>query len=131
MTARRRGVRRGRTPFELVVLLVSVSAVIAVAAGLVVARVSGVEGGADLRPSVDPAGVPRSGGLAFEVVIRNVGGETAENVVVEVTLGEETRELELLSISKGDQERATVVFSADAVGRPTVEVLSYHETTRG
>ena len=126
-----RSIRRGRTAFELAVLLISIAATASVIGGLIASKVSGASGDADIRASVRATGQQASGGEIYEVVIRNVGGKTAENVVFEVTLGEETRELEILSVSKGDEEMATVVFPPGARGTAEVQILSYHMTTRG
>lgn len=131
MSPAKRGLRRGRTPFEIAVLAVSLAATGAVVAGLVAFGVTTGPDVADLRVTVRDAGVRASGGAVFEVVVRNVGDKTAENVVVEVLLGEETRELELLSVSKRDEETATVIFPEGTTGPATARVLSYHETTRG
>ena len=131
MSPAKRGVRRSRTLFETIVLVVSLAAVSSIVIGLVLAAVSGTEGPAALRASIRATGAVESGGAVYELTVRNAGGETAENVVIEVTLGEETRELELLSVSKGDAETATVIFPSGSTGTPLVEVLSYHETTRG
>jgi uncharacterized protein (TIGR02588 family) len=124
-------VRRGRTTFELVVLILAIAATASVIGGLIASKVSGASGDTDIRANVRATGRQASGGVIYEVVIRNAGGKTAENVVLEVTLGEETRELEILSVSKGDEETATVVFPPGSTGTPDVEVLSYHMTTRG
>lgn len=126
-----RGLRRKRTSLELGVLVVSFLAAGAVVAGLVVSSFTGGEGGPDLRASTRPTGDARSGGTLYEVMVRNTGGETAENVVIEVTVGNETRELDILSVSKGDEEKAIVVFPPGTSGPATVEILSYHGTTRG
>lgn len=131
MSRSRRGLRRERTKLELGVLLVSVAAVGTVVVGLVVAGVSGGTGPPDLRATVGPSGVERSGGAVYELSVRNQGGQTAENVVVEVSVGSETREVEILSVSKGDEEVASVVFPRGTAGTATARVLSYHETTRG
>lgn len=131
MSRSRRGIRRGRTPLELGVLAVSLAAVGAVVAGLVVVNVTGGEGGPDLEVAVRETDEQRSGGVVYEVTIRNRGGQTAENVVVEVTAGGESRELDILSVSKDDEEIASVVFPPGTAGEGTARVLSYHETTRG
>ena len=131
MSPAKKGARRARSRFETVVLVVSLAAVSSIVLGLVVTGVSGAKGEADLRASIRATGVLASGGEVYELTIRNVGGETAENVVLEITLGGETRELELLSVSKGDDETASVIFPSGGTGTPLVEVLSYHETTRG
>lgn len=123
--------RRKRTPLELGVLAFSLAATVAVVGGLLASSVSGGDGGPDLRASARPTGEERSGGAVYEVVIRNVGGESAENVVVEVAIGEQVRELEILSVGKGDEETATVVFAPGTREPATVRILSYHATTRG
>jgi hypothetical protein len=127
----KRGVRRGRTPFELGVLVVSIAAVGAIVVGLVVAGVSGPDGPPNLRAIAHPTGEQRSGGSVYEVTITNGGGETAENVVLEVVVADETREIEILSVSKGDDETVTTIFPPGTTGPATVEILSYHSTTRG
>lgn len=125
------GVRRERTRLELAVLFVSLAATASVVVGLIASGVTGASGGADLVATVNDTGRRASGGTVYELTIRNRGGETAENVVVEVTVGEETRELEILSVSKGDEEVATVIFPLGTTGAATARVLSYHQTTRG
>jgi uncharacterized protein (TIGR02588 family) len=131
MSKQQRGIRRGRTPLELGVLLVSVLAVLSVAGGLIAANLSGGEGPPHLRVTVHATGEQRSGGVVYEVTVRNLGGQTAENVIVEVTFGEESREVEILSVSKDDEEIASVVFPPGSTGSLGAHVLSYHETTRG
>jgi len=98
MTAKRasggRGIRRERTPFEWALLVVSLGATMAVVAGLVVSGLAGPRGPADLRVTVvAEAGGPAGGGRPFEVTVRNVGGTSAENVVIEITAGDVTREV--------------------------------------
>ena len=123
--------RRKRTPLELGVLVFSLAATAAVVTGLVAARLSGADGGPDLRASARPTGEERSEGAIYEVIILNAGGKTAENVMVEVAVGDEVRELEILSVAKGDDETATVVFPTGTRDQATVRILSYHATTRG
>ncbi len=57
--------------------------------------------------------------------VTNVGGSSAENVVIEVTVGDITREVNLELVAKGDEESAAVVVPDDAVGQPQAEVVSY------
>lgn len=131
MSPARRGIRRGRTPLELGVLIVSILAVATVAGGLIVANVRGGERRPDLHATVRGSGAQASGGVVYEVIVRNRGGQTAENVVVEVMVGDESRELDILSVAKDDEEVASVVFPPGTSGAGTARVLSYHETTRG
>ncbi|MGI8616031.1 MAG: hypothetical protein ACR2L4_04505 [Actinomycetota bacterium] len=119
------GMGRKRTTFEWVVLLVSLAATLAVVVGLVVSELSGPDGPVDLRVRVIDAGERASGGRPLEVTVENVGGTSAQNVTIEVTVGEVVRELSLDLVAKGDEESAEVVFPADATGPPEAEVLSY------
>ena len=71
-----------------------------------------------------------SGGRAtasrpLEVTVRNVGGTSAENVIVEVTVGDVTREVNLDLVAKGDTESAGVVVPAGTTGPSHAEVVSY------
>lgn len=129
MTARRvsgsGGIGRPRTPFELALLVVSVVATLAVVTGLVVSGLTGPRGPADLRVSVATADETVSGGRLVEVTVSNVGGTSAENVIIEVTVGDLTREVNLDLVAKGDTESANVVVPADASDPPDAEVVSY------
>jgi uncharacterized protein (TIGR02588 family) len=128
MTTKRAPERRGsrrRTPFEWTLLVVSLAATLAVVAGLVVSGLAGPRGPADLRVTITQADEPASGGRPLEVTVTNVGGTSAENVIVEVTVGVVTREVNLDLVAKGDTESAAVVVPADAAGPLHAEVVSY------
>jgi uncharacterized protein (TIGR02588 family) len=129
MTAKRasgsRGIGRKRTPFEWALLVVSLAATLAVVVGLLVSGLAGPRGPADLRITIADANEPASGGRPLEVTVTNVGGTSAENVIVEVTVGDVTREVDLDLVAKGDTESAAVVVPADAAGEPHAEVVSY------
>jgi uncharacterized protein (TIGR02588 family) len=120
-----RGIRRERTPFEWALLVVSLAATLAVVAGLVVSGLAGPRGPADLLVTIADEEEPASGGRPLEVTVTNVGGTSAENVIVEVTVGDVTREVNLDLVAKGDTESAAVVVPADAAGTPHAEVVSY------
>jgi uncharacterized protein (TIGR02588 family) len=123
--SRSSGRRRDRTPFEWALLLVSLAATLAVAVGLVVGGLAGPRGPADLRVTVADAGGQASGGRPLEVNVQNLGGTSAENVIIEITVGDVTREVNLDLVAKGDEESATVVVPNDAAGQPQAEVVSY------
>ena len=129
MTAKRasgsRGIGRERTPLEWTLLMVSLAATLAVVAVLVMSGLTGQRGPADLRVTVADAGESASGGRPLEIKITNVGGTSAANVIVEVTVGDITREMNLDLLAKGDTGSATVVFPAVATGEPHAEVVSY------
>ncbi len=129
MTAKRasgsRGIRRERTPFEWALLVVSLAVTLAVVAGLVVSGLAGPRGPADLRVTVADIGEPASEGRPLEVTVTNVGGTSAGNVIVEISVGDVTREVNLDLVAKGDEETATVVVPEDAVGLPSAGVVSY------
>ena len=129
MTAKRgsrsSGIRRERTPFEWGLLVVSLAATLAIVIGLVVSGLWGPRGPVDLRVSVTDTGEPASGGRPLEVTVTNVGGASAENVVIEVTVGEVVRGVTLDLVANGDEESAEVVVPTDATGPPRAEVVSY------
>jgi uncharacterized protein (TIGR02588 family) len=131
MTANRasgsRGLRRERTPFEWGLLLISLAATLAVVAGLVVSGLAGPRGPADLRVTVAEAGGLTSGGRSLDITVTNVGGTSAENVIIEVSVGAVTREVNLDLVAKGDTAYATVVVPADVADRPDAEVVSYSD----
>jgi uncharacterized protein (TIGR02588 family) len=120
-----RSIGRERTPFEWALLIVSLAATLAVVAGLVVSGLTGPHGPADLHVTISAPGEPASGGRPVDITVSNVGGTSAENVIVEVKVGEVTREVDLDLVAKGDTESATVVVPADISGQAHAEVLSY------
>lgn len=119
------GIGRRRTPFEWALLGVSLAAILVVTAGLVASQLLGAGGPADLRVVVADEGIRASGGRSLEVMVTNVGGMSSENVIVEVTVGETTREVDLDLVAKGDTESAVIVVPADDLGEPTAQVVSY------
>lgn len=129
MTAKRtsggRGLTRERTPFEWVLLVVSLSATLSVVGGLAISGLAGPHGPADLRVTITETGGSASGGRPLEVAVTNVGGTSAENVILEVTVGDVVREVDLDLVAKGDTESAAVVVPASAEGMPRAEVVSY------
>lgn len=123
--AKDRGIRRERTSLEWALLLVSVAAALSLVVGLAISGMTGANGPADLEVDIAAADVPASGGRPLVITVRNVGGTSAENVVVEVTVGDVSREVTLELVAKGDEESATVVVPADASATPHAEILSY------
>jgi uncharacterized protein (TIGR02588 family) len=119
------GVGRKRTPFEWTLLLVSLAAILAVVIGLAVSELSGPRGPVDLHVTVTDAGGLASGGRPLELTVTNVGGTSAEHVVIAVTVGDVVREVNLDLVAKGDKESATVVVPMGAAGQPQAEVVSY------
>jgi uncharacterized protein (TIGR02588 family) len=113
--------RRERTTFEWVILVVSLAAVVTIVAGLVVASVGYESGSPVLRVSVTPEGTPDR----YVVAVRNDGGTTAEHVRVLVRRGSGSVEVELVAVPKGDEEEVTVTIGGR--GRPTAQVQSYQE----
>ena len=128
MTAtKNRGVGRERTPFEWALLLISMAAALALAVGLAISGLTGTRGPADLEIDITATADPASGGRPLELTVTNVGGTSAENVVVEVTVGDVVREVTLALVAKGDEESATVIVPAAATASPRAEVLSYSD----
>ena len=113
--------RRERNAFEWTILALSVAAIAAIVAGLVIASLSYDSGPADLHASLRPNGDPNR----YVLSVDNQGGATAEHVRVLVRRGRGTVEVELLAVPKGDTEEAFVRIGGR--GRPTAQVQSYQE----
>jgi hypothetical protein len=96
-----------------------------VVAGLVVTGLTGPNGPADVRVTVADARAAADLGRALEVTVQNVGGTSAANVVVDITVDDVTRELMLDLVAKGDTELATVVVPGSASGERRAKVVSY------
>lgn len=125
MSAKGRGVGRERTSFEWALLAISLAAMLAIVIGLLVSGLTGPDGPADLRVTVAEAAQPASGGRALEVTVTNVGGMSAENVIIEIIVGDATLEVDLPLVADGDTESATIVVPAETTGEPRAEVVSY------
>lgn len=119
MSKRASTLRRERTRFEWIVLAVSLAAISAIAGGLIFFGATVESGPPELRPALRPEGVH------FVLTVENAGGTTAEEVIVEVSRGEEKAEVEFRAVPKGDTEEALV--SIGGQGEPTVQVLHYKE----
>ncbi|HEX2180026.1 MAG TPA: hypothetical protein VHL54_11010, partial [Actinomycetota bacterium] len=76
---------------------------------------------------VEQTGTHVDGGPQVEVTVRNTGGSGAEQVVSEVKMGVESREVTLTRIPKDDQASALVVFPPGTTGTPEAELLSYNQ----
>lgn len=121
------GLKRERTPFEWALLAVAVVAIGSVVVGLF--RYAGQKSGgeAELTVEVGDTGKQVAGGPQVEVTVRNSGGSGAEQVVTEVKMGGETREVTMTRIPKDDQATALVTFPAGTGGAPEGELLSYNQ----
>jgi hypothetical protein len=121
MSRTQAGLRRERTPFEWVILAISVAAIVAIVAGLVAAASGYDSGPAQLRATIASDGKPNR----FVLTVTNDGGATAEHVRVLVRRGRGSVEVELIAVPKGDSEDAFVTIGGR--GRPTAQVQSYQE----
>jgi hypothetical protein len=121
MSTSKSALRRERTAFEWAILALSVAAIAAIVAGLIIASIGYETGPADLRTSLQPDGEPNR----FVLSVTNEGGATAEHVRVLVRRGSGSVEVELLAVPKGDVEEAFVRIGGR--GRPTAQVQSYVE----
>jgi hypothetical protein len=114
--------RRERTPFEWAVLATSLTAIAAIAAGLIAFGVTAESTPPELKLSLEP----ESGStVAFTLTVDNLGGSTATDVVVLVKRGDDEHEVHFRAIPKRDTEEATVSLEGD--GEPSARVLSYTE----
>lgn len=116
---------RQRTPFEWILLALALSAIGAVLLGLLI--YSGSESGGDARLEIEVADSGRviNGGPQVELTVTNTGGSGAENVVIEVEMGGEIREVTILRVPRDDKQRAAVAFPAGTSGTPEASLHSY------
>lgn len=113
---------RKRTVLEWSVLVIALIAIVSVAAGLVIYSLSSETGPPDLRVDMRPTSGQDG---SYVVRVTNRGGTTAEDVVIEVTLGVETRQVEFMAVAKGDREEAIVVL--EGTGEPRARVKTFKE----
>jgi uncharacterized protein (TIGR02588 family) len=118
--------KRERTPFEWALLAVALAAIGTVIVGLFLYAGHKAGGEAELQIEVVDTGKTVDGGPQVEVTVKNVGGSGAEEVVTEVTMGEETREVTMVRIPKDDEASALVTFPEGTTGTPEGELLSYN-----
>jgi uncharacterized protein (TIGR02588 family) len=119
--------KRKRTPFEWVLLLVALAAIGTIVVGLFLYAGHKAGGEAELVVEAVDTGKPVDGAPQVEVTVRNVGGSGAEEVVTEVTMGAETREVTMTRIPKDDEATAIVSFPPGTTGTPEAELLSYNQ----
>ena len=118
--------KRERTPFERALLVVSVASIAAVLVGLFLyaGDTAGEQAALDL--TVQRTGRQVDGGPEVLVTLTNQGGSGAEDVVVEVKIGEETREVSFVRIAKHEERTAAVIFPPEAQGTAEASILSYN-----
>jgi hypothetical protein len=117
---KRSSLRRERTTFEWVVLVVSSAATLAIAVALLVFSVTAGSGPPELRATIEKPSAP-----TVTVIVENKGGTTAEEVIVEVVRGRETQDVEFKTIPKEDTEEAAVRLGGR--GTATAHVRAYKE----
>lgn len=118
--------KRERTPFEWALLAVALAAIGTVIVGLFLYAGHKAGGEADLQVEVVDTGKKVDGGPQVEVTVKNVGGSGAEEIVTEVKMGGESREVTMVRIPKDDEASAIVTFPAGTTGTPEGELLSYN-----
>ena len=118
--------KRERTSFERALLLVSVASIAAVLVGLFLYAGDTAGEQASLETTVQRTGRLVDGGPEVLVSLTNQGGSGAEDVVVEVKIGEETREVSFVRIAKHEERTAAVVFPPEARGTAEASILSYN-----
>ncbi len=85
--------KRERTPFEWALLAVALAAIGTVSWACSSTPGTSPAGEAELQVEVADTGKRFNGGPQVEVTVNNVGGSGAEEIVTEVKMGEETREV--------------------------------------
>lgn len=118
--------KRERTPFEWGLLVVALAAIGTVIVGLFLYAGHKAGGDAELQIEVVDTGKKVDGGPQIEVTVKNVGGSGAEQIITEVKMGEETREVTMTRIPKDDEASAIVTFPEGTTGTPEGELLSYN-----
>lgn len=123
MTTRKKRKRRNR--FEIAILAASVLAIAAVIGGLAFYGITSGTGPAELETTIIDTGERVNGEKVYNVVVNNKGGKTAEDLIIEVTAGDTTLEVDIRFVTKGDREESFVMLP-DGV-EPDVKVISYTE----
>jgi uncharacterized protein (TIGR02588 family) len=118
--------KRERTPFEWALLALALAAIGTVIVGLFLYAGHKSGGEAELQVEVADTGKTVAGGPQVEVTVKNVGGSGAEQIVTEVKMGGETREVTMTRIPKDDEASALVAFPEGTTGTPEGELLSYN-----
>lgn len=120
------GLRRQRTGFELALLAVSITSICAVILGLSLYAGDTAGEQADLEAAVEDTGRKINGGPELLVTLANKGGSGAEDIVVEVKMGGETRELAFVRIAKDEERTGAVIFPPGVNGTAEASILSYN-----
>lgn len=118
-----------RAPLEWAILATSIMALAAVVVALIASGLRTKDGPPDLSVTIGAPVTVRSS-VTYTVMTRNNGGETADNVEIEVKIGPVVRTLTLAAVARGDQEEGVVVFPAGTSGTPTAAVQSYSISER-
>jgi len=117
--------RERRNGFELVVLAASLIAIAGVIGGLAYYGITSGSGPAELETSMIDTGKRVDGEKVYSLTVKNKGGTTAEDLIVEVTAGEVTLEVDIRFVTKGDTEEAFVMLPEGI--EPQVKIVSYTE----
>lgn len=108
------------------VLGLAILGILLVIGGLLAYGTTTGDSGADLAVEVQRKSDGPSGQDLYQLKVFNRGSKTAEEVVVEVSSGQNVRDIEFKSVPKGDGEEAMFLMPAGQEP-PTAEVTSYKE----
>lgn len=114
-----------RNRFQVVVLAISLISILGVIGGLTFYGITSGTGPAELEATVVDTGERVDGEKVYNVVVKNRGGRTAEDLIIEVTAGDKTVEVDIRFVTKGDREEAFVMLPEGI--EPEVKVISYTE----
>ena len=117
--------KKKRNRFEIVILAASVLAIAAVIGGLAFYGLTSGTGPAELETTIMDTGQRVDGDKVYNVVVNNKGGKTAEDLIIEVTAGDTTLEVDIRFVTKGDREESFVMLPEGV--EPEVKVVSYTE----
>jgi uncharacterized protein (TIGR02588 family) len=107
-------------------LAVSIASICAVILGLFLYAGDTAGEQAALEAAVEDTGRKINGGPELLVTLTNKGGSGAEDIVVEVEMGGETREVVFVRIAKHEERTGAVIFPPDVDGPAEASILSYN-----
>ncbi len=119
-TKEKADLKRRRTAFEWAIGIVAAVCITTLVGGLIYYGFTAGTGPPDLTATITPEDEG-----AYTLTVTNKGGTTAEDVVVEVTSGEDVKEVHFRAVAKGHKEEATVIFEQG--GQAEAKVLTFKE----
>lgn len=115
----------GEKLFDRAIFIASLVVIVAVVGGLFWYGFTIGSGPAELEATITDTEQKSGDERVYLVTVENKGGKTVEDLILEVSAGEESREVEIRFVTKGDSEEVFVSFPGE--DKPEVRVVSYTE----